>query len=43
MNSYGSIEEWGQKSYNIELQVIDTVGNIICQSDVLDSYSSMEG
>jgi hypothetical protein len=43
VNSYGSIEEWGQKSYNIELQVIDTVGNIICQSDGLDSYSSMEG
>jgi hypothetical protein len=43
VNSYGSIDEWGQKSYNLELQVLDSAGNIICQSDGFDSYSSMEG
>ena len=43
VNSYGSIDEWGQKSYNLELQVVDTSGNIVCQSEGYDSYATMEG
>jgi hypothetical protein len=43
VNSYGSIDEWGHKSYNIELQVVDSSGNIVLQSDGFESYSSMQG
>lgn len=43
VNSYGSIEEWGQKSYNLELQVIDANGNIVCQSEGFRNYDTMEG
>ncbi len=43
VNNYGSIEEWGQKSYNLELQVTDSNGNIIFQSEGFDSYFTLEG
>jgi hypothetical protein len=43
VNNYGSIEEWGQKSFNLEIQVVDANGNIVCQSEGFSKYETMEG
>ena len=43
VNNYGSIEEWGQKSYSLELQVVDSNGDIICESEGFVNYNVLEG
>jgi hypothetical protein len=43
VNSYGSINDWGEKSYNLELQVIDLSGKIIFESNRFSEYNTIEG
>jgi hypothetical protein len=41
--SYGSYEDWGYYSYNLELQVLDSLGNIVFESDGFANYKIIEG
>lgn len=43
VNNYGSIDDWGQKSYNIELQVVDSISSVICQTEGFVNYNTLEG
>jgi hypothetical protein len=43
VNNYGWIEDWGQKSYSLELQVVDSNGDIICESEGFVNYNILEG
>ena len=43
LNEYGSIKDWGENSYNVEIQVIDLNGNIIFQSEGFSNYSKIPG
>lgn len=33
VNNYGSIKDWGEEGYNVEIQVIDSNGNTVYQSE----------
>lgn len=43
LNNHGSIDDWEQMFLIVELQVLDSNGNIVFQSDGFDSYSTLEG
>lgn len=43
VNNYGSIDDWGQKSYNIELQVVDSNSSVVCQTEGFVNYNTLEG
>ena len=43
INSYGSYEDWGYYSNNLELQVLDSIGNIVFESEGFANYKIIEG
>lgn len=38
----GSLDDWMQTFLIVEMQVLDLNGNIVCESDGFESFSSME-
>lgn len=43
VNNYGSIKDWGEEGYTVEIQVIDSNGNTIYQSEGFGNYSDLPG
>ena len=42
INSYGSYKDWGYYSNNLELQVLDSIGNIVFESEGFANYKIIE-